>query len=367
MEAIPWAKPFIGEEEVEAVTRLLRERRISMGAEVRALEHELAGIVGRRHGVAVSNGTVALDLALRLAGIGPGDRVLVSALSYIATVNSIVLRGATPAFCDVDPATLNIASQSVADRASGATALMVADYCGSSVDYAALELICAAEGLKLVVDGAQSLGTFFDGRPAISRGIVATTSLHTAKSFITGEGGMVFFDDDALDDPARRFRGQGEIPGRKYVHDTLASNYRMTDYAAAIGRVQLSRFDKVNAHRAALCDVYDRGFRAVEGVKVVKHHARSEPSRFGYAILVPERDRVAAELAASGIETRSLYPIPAYRQPIPEYAPFSQAVCPNAESAAARVLNLPLYYEMTEPDVDRVVRALATSAHPTAN
>ena len=367
MEAIPWAKPFIGEEEVEAVTRLLRERRISMGAEVRALEHELAGIVGRRHGVAVSNGTVALDLALRLAGIGPGDRVLVSALSYIATVNSIVLRGATPVFCDVDPATLNIASQSVADRASGATALMVADYCGSSVDYAALELICAAEGLKLVVDGAQSLGTFFDGRPAISRGIVATTSLHTAKSFITGEGGMVFFDDDALDDPARRFRGQGEIPGRKYVHDTLASNYRMTDYAAAIGRVQLSRFDKVNAHRAALCDVYDRGFRAVEGVKVVKHHARSEPSRFGYAILVPERDRVAAELAASGIETRSLYPIPAYRQPIPEYAPFSQAVCPNAESAAARVLNLPLYYEMTEPDVDRVVRALATSAHPTAN
>lgn len=341
------------------MTGLLRERRISMGAQVAALEGELAAIARRRHGIAVANGTVALDVALRVAGVGPGDRVLVSALSYIATVSSIVLRGAIPVFCDVDPATLNIDPAAVEAAAAGATALLVADYCGSPVDYGALEPICARHGLRLVVDGAQSLGTIYAGEPALARGLVSTTSLHTAKSFITGEGGMVFLDDDDADVLARRIRGQGEIPGRKYVHDTLASNYRLTDYAAAIGRAQIARFDAVNARRQALTERYDEALRANPGVEVVAHHPDGRPSRFGYAILVDERDQVAAQLAEAEIETRSLYPIPAYQQPIPEYAPFADVVCPAAERAAERVLNLPLFYEMTDAQADRVCEVLA--------
>lgn len=329
-----------------------------MGREVAALEIELATLVGRRHGIAVANGTVALDVALRLAGIGPGDRVLVSALSYIATVSSIVLRGATPVFCDIDPATLNISAAAVAAAAPGAKALLVADYCGSPVDYDALEPICASYELALVVDGAQSLGTLYAGRPTISRGLVATTSLHTAKAFITGEGGMVFTDDDAFETLARRVRGQGEIPGRKYVHDTLASNYRMTDYAAAIGRAQIGRFAAVNARRAALSERYDAALAPRPLVDVVGHYPGGQPSRFSYAIEVGERDRVAAELAEAGVETRSLYPITAYRQPIPEFAPFAGAVCSDAERASGRVLNLPLFYEMTDEQVDRVCEAL---------
>lgn len=359
MSRIPWAQPYIGDEEIEAVTALLRERRISMGPQVAGLEQELAALAGRRHGVAVANGTVALDVALRIAGVGPGDRVLVSALSYIATVSSIVLRGAAPVFCDVDPTTLNIDPAAVEANAEGAAALLVADYCGSPVDYGALEPICARHGLRLVVDGAQSLGSLYAGTPTLARGLVSTTSLHTAKSFITGEGGMVFLDDAELETRARRFRGQGEIPGRKYIHDTLASNYRMTDYAAAIGRVQIGRFAAVQARRHELTDRYDAQLGANPRIGVVGHTAGGTPSRFGYAVLVGDRDRVAADLADADIETRSLYPITAYRQPIPEYAPFAGVVCPAAESASERVLNLPLFFEMTDAQVDRVCAALA--------
>ena len=244
------------------------------------------------------------------------------------------------------------------ERAAGAAALLVADYCGSPVDYAALEATCRDRGATLLVDGAQSLGTTYAGEPTLARGAVATTSLHTAKAFITGEGGMVFTDDDERATLARRVRGQGEIPGRKYIHDTLASNYRMTDYAAAIGRVQIGRFAAVNARRGELAERYDRALENAARVEVVAHHPGAAPSRFSYAVLVDERDRVAAELADAGVETRSLYPVPAYKQPIPEYAPFADSVCPVAERAAQRVLNLPLFYEMTDEQVDRVCAAL---------
>ena len=252
---------------------------------------------------------MALDVALRLAGVGPGDRVLVSALSYIATVSSIVLRGGIPVFCDVDPATLNIDPAAVAAAAEGASALLVADYCGSPVDYGALEPICERHGLRLLVDGAQSLGTTYDGSPTLARGLVSTTSLHTAKAFITGEGGMVFTDDDELEVLARRVRGQGEIPGRKYIHDTLASNYRMTDYAAAIGRAQIGALRRGQRAPARADRALRRRARAARG----RHGRRRTtpggvPSRFSYAVLVEQRDRVASELAEAGIETRSLYP-----------------------------------------------------------
>jgi len=186
-------------------------------------------------------------------------------------------------------------------------------------------------------------------------------TVHTAKAFITGEGGMVFTDDDAFETLARRVRGQGEIPGRKYVHDTLASNYRMTDYAAAIGRAQIGRFAAVNARRAALSERYDAALAPRPLVDVVGHYPGGQPSRFSYAIEVGERDRVAAELAEAGVETRSLYPITAYRQPIPEYAPYAGLDLPNTEHAAAHVLNPPLFYEMSDAEVDEVCDAIAAA------
>ena len=359
---IPWARPYLGEEELAAVGATLRDRRLSMGSEVRAFEAETAVLVGRSHAVAVANGTVALDVALKLLGIGAGDKVLVSALSYIATTNSIIWQRAVPVFCDIDPRTLNIDPEDIARRVTpGTKALLVADYCGSPVDYDAIESICAHHEIALVVDGAQSLGAEHRGRPTCALGTVSTTSFHTAKALICGEGGMVFCNDPGLAERARKLRGQGEVPGRKYVHDTLASNYRLTEIAAAIGRVQLARADQVWQRRAALAARYADRLRSLPRSRPVGHLAHATPAWFSYAIRVPHRDSVALALAELGVETRSLYPVPAYRQPIPEYGDWAGTLCPHAEAASDEVLNLPMFFEMTADQVDDVVDCLATA------
>jgi perosamine synthetase len=359
---IPWAKPYLGDEEIAAVLETLTERRLSMGATVKAFEADAAALVEREHAVAVANGTVALDLAMKLLKIGPGDEVLVSAMSYIATTSCIVWQGATPVFCDVDPVTLNIGADEVARRVSPRTkALIVADYCGSPVDYTLLQAICFDRGIQLVVDGAQSLGAYHLGVPTPALGTVSTTSFHTAKAMLTGEGGMVFTDDEELAELARKMRGQGEVPGRKYVHDTLAWNYRITEMAAAIGRVQLSRSADILAHRAALASHYTEQLRALPQVRPTGHHPDGQPAWFSYAVRVPNRDAVAQSLARQGVETRSLYPIPAYRQPIAEYAPYANELRPEAEIASAEVLNLPMFYEMTFGEVEEVVACVATA------
>ncbi|HEY7633563.1 MAG TPA: DegT/DnrJ/EryC1/StrS family aminotransferase [Thermoleophilaceae bacterium] len=359
---IPWAKPFLGDEEIAAVHATLSDRRLSMGATVKAFEDDAAALVQREHAIAVSNGTVALDLAMKLLKIGPGDEVLVSALAYIATTNCIVWQGATPVFCDVDPVTLNIDPDEVARRITPRTkALLVADYCGSPVDYTLLQAICADHRVQLVVDGAQSLGAYHLGVPTCALGTVSTTSFHTAKAMLTGEGGMVFTDSEELAERARKMRGQGEIPGRKYVHDTLAWNYRLTEMAAAIGRVQLSRASEILAKRAALAARYTEQLGQLPEVVPTGHYSDGQPAWFSYAVRVPNRDAVAESLAEQGVETRSLYPVPAYRQPIPEYAPFANELRPHAELASDEVLNLPMFYEMTFAEVDEVVASLATA------
>ena len=198
--------------------------------------------------------------------------MLVSALSYIATTNAIVWQGARPIFCDVDPVTLNIDPADIERRITPRTkALLVADYCGSPVDYDAIQSICSAHRITLVVDGAQSLGATHRGRPACSLGLVSTTSFHAAKAMVCGEGGMVFCDVPELAERARKLRGQGESPERKYLHDTLAFNYRLTDVAAAIGRVQLTRAERVHDHRAELAAAYAEQLRSLPEAQPTEH------------------------------------------------------------------------------------------------
>lgn len=357
---IPWAEPFLGDEEQEAVMRVIGARRLSMGAEVQAFEGEAAALVHRRHGVAVSNGTAAVELALTLMDVGPGDGVLVSALSHIATVNAIVHRGATPVFCDVHRDSLNIDLQDAAGRIDGATrAILLSDYCGSAVDYDAARELADAHRLVTVLDGAQTLCSTYRGAPTCSLTTIAATSFHTAKALFCGEGGMVFTDDEAVADRARRLRQMGEVPGRKYVHEALSRNMRITDVAAAVGRVQLGRADAMRARRAELASWYREALEGMPGVTPVVALPECVPVWFSLPILIPHRDRVAQRMAAEGVETRSLYPVPAYRQPIPEYAPYADELRPNAEWASRHALNLPLYWTMTREQVELVVRVLA--------
>lgn len=355
---IPWAVPPVGQEEAEAAREAVASTRLSMGSSVRSFEAAMASYAGRRHALAVSNGTDALEIAMRLLELGPGDEVLVSSLSYIATVNCIVRSGAVPIFCDVEATSLNIDPDDAAARITSRTrALIVADYCGFAVDYDRLEPICLDRSIDMIVDGAQSIGTFHRDRPALGFGRIATTSFHSAKIITTGEGGMVLFDEDRFMELGQRFRGQGEIPGRKYMHDSLGFNHRITDIQGAIGNVQMSKLPDLHAARTRHGARYHDGLVGLARVDFIDALPDTTPAWFTLPILVDERDRLATFLRAKGIETRSLYPIPTYRQPIAEYPPNPEAR-PNAEAAAARVINLPLFAQMTNDQIDEVVGAV---------
>ena len=358
---IPWARPSVGDDEADAARAAIAESALSMGTRVAAFEEEMAEHSEREHGVAVCNGTDALELAVTLAGIAPGDEVLVSALSYIATVNCLVRAGIVPVFCDVDPATLNIDPEEIARRVTPrCTAVLVSDYCGFALDYGRVEQQCEEHGLCLLNDGAQAIGTKSDGRPTLSRGLVATTSFHAAKVMTTGEGGMVFVDDTDLAERARRLRGQGEVPGAKYIHSVLGGNHRMTDFQAAIGLVQLRRLGEMQQARARQAARYAAGLAGHPHIAMPETRPGTVPSWFSFPILVDGRDVVAADLRSDGIETRSLYPIPTYRQPIPEY-PRVTTELPIAEWACARVLNLPMFFDLSDSDLDEVVASVLDS------
>lgn len=351
-QTIPWARPAIDDAELDAVVACMKSGWLSCGPRVATLEKELAARAGRKFGVAVSNGTAALDVALRSLGIGHGDEVIVPAFSYIATASTVVIQGATPVFCDIDRRNLGVDPASAADCVSQRTgAIMCTDYGGNPCDLAELSLLADRNGAPLILDGAQSMGAMFDGKPALSYGRVSTVSFHAAKTMTTVEGGMAFTDDEILARRMRVIRSQGEDLNRKYYHIELGHNFRMTELQAAIGNAQLGKLDALMADRRKLAAQYAEEFAGM-GVAMPSNLPGAQNSFFLYSILVANRDRVAGRLRERGIETRICYPIPLYSQPI--LRRFKTRRCPASEETCAAILNLPMFFGMTRAEQRRV-------------
>src|SRR5580700_6992774 len=198
-EPIPWARPVIDEAELNAVMECMASGWLSSGPRVAQFEEAMAVRAGRKFGVAVSNGTAALDVALKALRIGRGAEVIVPAFSYIATASAVALQGATPVFCDVERRNLGLDPMMAATHFSPRTAgIICTDYGGIPCDFAQLERLAQKHNVPLILDGAQSVGTIFRGRPSLSYGTVSTASFHAAKTLTTVEGGMVFTDDEGL-------------------------------------------------------------------------------------------------------------------------------------------------------------------------
>jgi len=332
-----------------------------MGPKVKALETELAKYVGVRNAVAVSTGTAALDVALRAIGIGPGDEVIVPCLTYIATVNAVRYQGATPVLADVDPGTFNIDPQAVQGRVTPRTkAILPIDYGGLAADCETLERICGEQGLDLVKDGAQSLGGSFRGESLLAHGRLSTLSLHTAKVMTSIEGGIVFSDDIELDRFGRIFRNQGEDPEVKYRHPVVGQNYRMSDVHAAVGLAQFRRLDEFLKKRREIAGAYTEAFAKEDGIRLQQIPEGATHPWFFYAVLVPRRDKVVEALRHDRIETRVGFPYPVHEQPpyrnlgrVGEY--------PCAEEIAAHVIDLPMFFGMTDDQRDHVIKSLRSA------
>jgi perosamine synthetase len=328
----------------------------SLGAFIDRFERAVAEATGARHAIAVCNGTVALHLAIHVLGIGPGDEVIVPSFTYISSVNTIAQTGATPVFCESRASDWLMDVDDVARRITPRTkAIMPVHLYGHACDMAAIRALAVQHGLAIIEDCAEALGTTIAGQHVGTFGEVGTFSFFGNKTVTTGEGGMVITNDDALAAKLRQTKGQGQSLTRRYWHEVLGFNYRMTNIAAAIGTAQMERLPAILKRKRALATQY-RALLASYPVEFQQPLPGVVGSDWLVSLLLPDgvdRERVMAELHSEGVETRPVF-YPAHHMPM--YA--HPLHLPVAESIAARGMSLPSYPELTQQDVERVADAL---------
>ena len=356
------AKPFIGEEEKAAVLEVLGSGQLAQGKRVREFEERFAEWCGARHAVAVSSGTTALHVALLAHGIGPGDEVITTPFSFIASANCILYAGATPRFADIDPRYYGLDPASVEAQITPATkAIIPVHLFGQPCDMDALAEIADRHNLVIIEDACQAHGAALDGRPVGSWG-TACYSFYPTKNMTTGEGGMITTDDPALAERMRVLREHGMRV--RYVHETLGYNFRMTDLQAAIGIVQLTRVDAWNRQRRQNADYLSAHLAEVPGVETPAVRPGATHVFHQYTVGLADRAHTIDALTAAGIGYGIYYPIPIHKQEI-YLARGYDVTLPVAEAASERVLSLPVHPALSEADLAQVVGVLrATSVAP---
>lgn len=365
---IPLARPELGSIEEELVLEVLRSGRLSLGPMLDRFEHELAEWIGVSDAVAVSSGTAALHLGVRLNGWGPGDEVITTPLSFVATANSLLFEGATPVFCDIDPATLNLDPDGVSERVGENTVGMLPVHIfGYPAAGSQLETIAASHGLGLLEDGCQALGAVDgDGRRVGSRANSCAFAFYANKQLTTGEGGALIPTDADAAARLRSERNQGRAPDMsELTHDRLGFNYRMSELNAALGLAQLQRLDAMLAARAKVAAFYAELLGATEGLELpLGDRSPEQRSWFVYVVQLPEdvdRAAVIEALAEAGIQSKAYLPCihlyPHYR----ERFGFKGGEFPIAERFAQRALALPFFTAITEAEQERVATALSVA------
>jgi perosamine synthetase len=351
---IPVAQPAIGEEEIAAVVRVLRSGGIAQGPEVAAFEDEFSSLTGGRTAVAVNSGTSALHLGLLAAGIGPGDEVIVPSFSFAATANAVVLAGADPVFVDIRPDTFCLSPEAVDAAITGRTAAIMAVHLyGHPAAMDALGRIARVHGLLLVEDAAQAHGAALGGQPVGAMGDVAAFSFYPTKNMTTGEGGMIVTGDAETARRARLLRNPGME--QRYRNEIVGFNARMTDIAAAIGRVQLRSLPMWTARRRANAAVLDEGLDSVVGVKTPRTAADVEHVYHQYTIRVPEdRDAFVERLRGAGVGAAVYYPTPIHA--LPSFG--LDLDLPETTRAAREVLSLPVHPQLDQDALQTVVEAV---------
>ncbi|WP_322796089.1 DegT/DnrJ/EryC1/StrS family aminotransferase [Tepidiforma sp.] len=351
---IPVARPQVGEREKAAVMEVLESGQLAMGPRTEAFEARFAEYVGARHAIAVNSGTAALIVALQAHGIGPGDEVITTPFSFIATATSIIACGARPVFIDIDPFDLNLDPALVEDAITERTrAILPVHLYGHPARIAELAELAEDFGLALIEDAAQAHGAEHQGRRVGTFG-TGCFSFYPTKNMTTGEGGIITTNDDEVARRARIIRSHGQEV--RYRHDLFGLNWRMQDLNAAIGLAQLEQLEDWTRARIANAERLSSQLRGVETPRVRPgdRHVFHQ-----YTIRVPSgRDALQQQLHEAGIGTAVHYPIPIHQQPIIRELGFGDVSLPNAEAAAQHVLSLPVHPALSPEDVDYIAETL---------
>lgn len=359
-EFVPMARPVLGARELEYVEQAIRSSWISSQGEfVTRFENEFSRYCGAAEGIAVSNGTTALHLAMRVLGVGPGDEVIVPAITHIAVPNAVALAGGTPVVVDCEPDTWNLDPAQLERKVTQRTrAIVVVHLYGHPADMTPILEIGRRQRVPVVEDAAEAHGAEFRGQRAGSLGDLACFSFYANKIITTGEGGMIVTSRPELAARARKLRDQAYEPEQRFLHREMGFNYRFTNVQGAIGCAQMERIDEFVATRRRHAALYNRLLAGCAGLRLPVERKDVKNVYWMYSVVLEHGNRVQVmeRLRSENIETRPFF-VPLHQQPL--YA----AACrgerfPVAEEVAAGGLNLPSGNELTEATVERLATAL---------
>lgn len=370
---------FIDEDDIQAVVDVLKSDYLTCGPKIGELEEKLCEVTGAKYAVVCSNGTAALHIACLAAGVMPGDEVITTPITFAASANCALYCGAKPVFADINENTYNIDPAHVEKLTTERTKAVVAvDFTGQSVELDRLLAHCREHNLVLIEDGAHVIGTSYKGRMNGSIADMTTMSFHPVKTVTGGEGGAVLTNSKEYYEKLLLYRAHGITRDPKlmkhepdgpwyYEQITLGMNYRMTDMQAALIISQLNKLPRFMERRKAIVKAYNEAFSRLPQLFVQQEIPESDTTRHLYILrirpekLTIDRKQFFEALAAENICCNVHY-IPTYYFPYYEKLGYKRGLCPKAEKLYAEEISLPLYYAMTDQDVEDVIRAVTRIA-----
>ncbi|RLE64360.1 MAG: aminotransferase DegT [Thermoprotei archaeon] len=354
---IPIAEPEIGEEELKNVMEAVKSGWVSSkGPFIEEFEKSFSNYIGVKYGIATSNGTAALHLALVALGIGRGDKVLVPSLTFIATANAVTYTGAEPVFVDSHPEYWCIDPFKIEEKIDDKTkAIIVVHLYGHPCDMDEIMRIAEDHNLHVIEDCAEAHGAEYKGRKVGSFGIISCFSFYGNKIITTGEGGMCLTNNEELAGKMRVLRDHGMNPNKKYWHDVIGFNYRMTNLQAALGIAQLKKIDLLVAKKRQIASLYKKLLQDLPFITIAPEMPWAKNVYWLYSVLVKKeiKDKIMASLEEKGIETRPFF------HPIHMLPPYkSSLTLPVAEELSAKGLNLPSGFRLSENQIKEIVEVL---------
>ncbi|KRB80303.1 UDP-4-amino-4,6-dideoxy-N-acetyl-beta-L-altrosamine transaminase [Nocardioides sp. Root190] len=368
---LPYGRQSISEEDIEAVVAILRGDWLTTGPTVTAFEEAVGKVAGGHRAVSCTSGTAALHMGYAAAGVGAGDEVITTPMTFVATASGASILGAKIVFADVEEDTALIDPAAVEALVTERTKVVAAvDYAGHPADYDALQAVADRVGALTLDDAAHSIGGSYRGRPVGDLADLTSFSFFPTKNLTTAEGGALVARDDAIAQRAHefhfiglvrdqsRFRMTDEGPWHQEVHD-LGLNYRLTDVACALGLSQLTRLDAFKTRRTEITARYNAALADVPGLRIPVQRDDVDPVWHLYPVRVLEgrRREVFEKMRERGIGVQVNY-IPVYWHPVYADLGYQRGMCPNAEAFYAEELSLPLYPDLTDAEVDRVIETL---------
>ncbi len=375
-QKIYYGRQCIGEDDIQAAAEVLRSPYITCGPKVEEAEQKLAAYTGAKYAVTCSNGTAALHCACIAAGVGPGDEVITTPMTFAASANCAVYCGAKPVFADIDPETYNIDPESIRAHITPRTKAVVAvDFTGQAVKIREIRQICDEFGLIFIEDAAHAIGTRYDGKQVGSLADMTCFSFHPVKTITCGEGGAITTNNEEFYKKLVLAHVHGITHDESLMEDaphegvwyyeqiSMGFNYRLTDFQAALLVSQLGKLETFKKRRQEIVKQYNEAFRDVPGIIVQKEIPESDTCRHLYIIrldldkLSCTRRQFFDAMSAENVQCQIHY-VPVYWFPFYRHMGYEKGLCPNAEEVYKGILSIPLYPMLTDADVNDVIHAV---------